>query len=126
MVSGSQAVPRTWTKPMVESIILPVHAQTTEADNEADNEPVDCSTPAGCYSLSEDGSGPYIIWKGGIVNLNVDIRHGSCDGQPGQPISKLVLAPDVESAKILCGSDNLTDLPAVSGVPCLFWNCNLN
>ncbi len=41
LVSGSQAVPRTWTKPMVDSIVLPVHAQTTEEDIK----PIDCTTP---------------------------------------------------------------------------------
>ncbi len=127
LVSGSQAVPRTWTKPMVESIILPVHAQTTEADNE----PIDCTTPAGCYSLTEEGFGPYIIWDGGLVNENVEQRNGSCDGQVGLVISRLVLAPDEESAKILCDPDanpddlNLSDFTAV-GVPCRFWDCNLN
>ncbi len=130
LASGSEALPRTWTKPIVESIVLPVHAQTTGEDNEPeeDNGPIvaDCNVPAGCYT--QDGSGLYFNWSGGLVNDDVVVHNGGCSGgASGMVYARLVLAPDDSSAEVLCGNQlvNIFNLADVAGVPspCQFYDC---
>ncbi len=130
LASGSEALPRTWTRPIVESVVLPVHAQTTGEDDEPeeDNGPIvtDCAAPTGCYSIRE--AGLYFNWdgEGGLLVNDEVTQYDACEGEPtGYVYARLVLAPDDASAFTLCDNpDNTVDLSVDEvSLPCRFWEC---
>lgn len=79
----------TWVSPVVESVMLPAHAQTSGV----------CSLAAGCYSLEPasytswpGGEGPYQNVPGGYTNSN-------CSGESTGSFSALVIARSVSEAQ---------------------------
>jgi hypothetical protein len=78
-------LPAAWTAPVVESIILPAHAQTS---------PGGCGAPEGCFRF-EDQS---FSWPGGTGPEDVVlIDNDDCTGDP-MPGGRMVLVESFEAA----------------------------
>ena len=69
MVAG-KSLSESWTKPIVDSVVLPVHALTSETPT------IGCSAERGCYNATEiDGKsvGGSLSRSGGTGPQSVDI-----------------------------------------------------
>ena len=85
------ALPAVWTAPVVMSVVLPAHAQTSGESSESDT----CTAPAGCYDFATSGS---FNWPGGNGPTQVDIFVGSgCSGGSSDP-GTFVVARDADEA----------------------------
>lgn len=104
-------LPAAWSPPLVKSVVLPAHAQATG-----------CAAPEDCYE-TDDGS---FAWPGGGGLRVVTVFSSSdCDGT-GRT-SRIVAAPDQETAGLLCDgpvSGALATDPEVPG--CSFFACGLD
>jgi len=107
------SLPTVWSRPVVESIVIPTHAQATS-----------CSAPAGCINVSE-GS---FRWPGsGQLGEAID----GWEGQPNCPTSvpgeiTIVLASSQSEAQSLCGGGSVQQLTNPNPAPtdgCEFWLC---
>lgn len=90
LVAGN-ALPLSWSKPIVKAIILPLHAQTTGSG---------CDLAAGCYAVEANN---FMSWPGGSgPHLNVPGGHQTtdCSDQiPSQAAwSSLVIAKSMQEA----------------------------
>lgn len=109
------AAPSRWTRPVVESVVLPVHAQTSATG---------CIAPEGCYEVGEFGATLY--WPGGGPGpFDVEIFDGpGCDGPIG--LIPMVVASSLEEAEALlsCGPLGAIALPTEPPSDgCLFYQC---
>lgn len=109
-------LPVAWSRPVVESIVLPAHAQTSG-----------CGAEPGCYAIP----GPQSFnWPGGAGPFDVDV-HLSEDCEVGGTITvTIVVAADAEEAAGLLscespGAEGVSEVegeaPALSG--CSFFVC---
>ena len=105
-----------WKKPVVDSISLPAHAQTTG-----------CTLPAGCYEIESDGFS-FITWDGGVGPHSVPFHElPGCNGLAFVTEERFVLAPDLESALELlpeCQEPPMIDV-VLADLPsgCRLWSC---
>lgn len=109
------AAPSRWTRPVVESVVLPVHAQTSATG---------CIAPEGCYEVGEFGATLY--WPGGGPGpFDVEIYDGpGCDGSGF--FLPMVVASSLEEAEALlsCGPLGAIALPTEPPSDgCLFYQC---
>ncbi len=116
-------MPAAWSRPIVESVVLPAHAQTSE--------PEGCSADAGCYSYVFGGSTSSFNWPGGGGAQTLDIIDGgSCDDSPVDTTA-VVLAESQAEAESLATCDGAgevliqvtTEPPAPDG--CSFFICTV-
>lgn len=114
-------LPAAWSRPIVESVVLPAHAQTSE--------PEGCSADSGCYSYDFGGSTFSFNWPGGGGAQTLDIIDGgSCDDGPVDS-NAVVLAASQAEAESLATCDGAgeglfqvaTEPPAPDG--CNFFVC---
>lgn len=115
------SVPAAWTPPLVKSVILPAHAQTSG-----------CDAPRGCYSV---GGGTYFPWPGGIgpykvsgqhSNASADCSNCTCD-IPGGSLT-IVAATSLEAGYLLLGCEEGYAPVPVETTPalpsgCMFYAC---
>lgn len=109
-------LPVAWSRPVVEAVVLPAHAQTS---------PMSCSAEEGCYTLTTPGQS--FIWPGGtgptVVNFFGSV---DCSGNPIGTLRLVVAANAATAAALLSCLPNApvieppTD-PALSG--CGFFFC---
>jgi len=115
IVAGSGAViagkslPETWSKPVVNAVLLPAHAETTDSAS-LPGEPVvepsqpinkPCELVAGCYAVEPNF---YMSWPGGVgPHLNVPGGHQNSDCSDTIPDyarwGSLVIATSPEAAQ---------------------------
>lgn len=115
-------LPAAWTRPVVESVILPAHAQTS---------PSGCSAEAGCYNQTiqtpEGEINVSFSWPGGGGPSEGDLILGEdCEGLDLGPVTVVVAANVDEAADALsCASEDvdqpLGDLALTGG--CSFFGC---
>ncbi len=96
------ALPTTWFRPIVETVVLPAHAQTSSPE---------CSAPEGCY-LFEGGS---FSWPGG-AGPETDLvfyqgEGGGCQGEGEISGAVLVVAANLAEAMEAVGGATLEELP---------------
>lgn len=108
-------LPAAWTRPVVESVVLPAHAQAS---------PGACSAEEGCYVRLGVGS---FFWPGGAGPETVDAfaESSNCEGDPTDSVVILV-ASDGDEASERCPEGTSpdpfeTDPPAPEG--CSFFEC---
>lgn len=107
-------LPAAWSRPIVESIVLPAHAQTS---------PVQCSAEPGCYTV-EGGS---FQWPGGTGPAEVDgFESAGCEGESDFTVNIVVAANAEEAAELLpCSTPSeLVTEPPLSG-DCSFFFCEV-
>jgi hypothetical protein len=111
------ALPAAWTTPVVESIVLPAHAQTSPA----------CDAPPGCYDIPEFAQS--FDWPGGAGPETVDVfEELGCEGDPFVTQPQIVVADSLEAAQNALGCEGglvaqefETDPPLAGG--CSFFAC---
>lgn len=110
-------LPAAWSRPVVEAVVLPAHAQTS---------PGTCSAETGCYRLTV--SGRSFTWPGGtgpfVVNVFAD---ADCNEDPGASQQPVVVAVNTAAAAALLScplglaAAEVPTFPALSG--CGFFSC---
>lgn len=117
-------LPAAWTTPMVESIVLPAHAQTS---------PGGCRPSIRCFAF-EVGEGDLSFeWPGGLgPEEEVDLFEGpECDGSEAGPsaTTHLVVAESLEAAQdaLPCDSGEVVEIETVPALDsgCSFYRCDL-
>ncbi len=92
-VVAGKSLPESWSKPVIDSVILPVHATTTSAT---------CILPPNCYEIRD---GKYMKWPGGTGpsagNTPVYSDSLCTEQQSTLTWSPHVVASDIDSAKEL-------------------------
>jgi hypothetical protein len=114
-------LPAAWSRPIVESVVLPAHAQTSEG----------CSADAGCYSYTSGERGLSFNWPGGGGARTLDIIDGrSCDDNTEFTASVVLAASGAEAESLATcdGSGEVlvqvaTEPPAPDG--CNFFVCTV-
>jgi hypothetical protein len=109
-------LPAVWSRPVVESVVLPAHAATTE---------VGCSALRNCYAFLIGGDPASIDWPGGTGPTTVALFMGrGCQGGGGQSRTVVVAANQQEAATLLScgGAEELTELREASP-GCSFFAC---
>lgn len=107
VLSVAGAAGAVWKKPVVESVVLSAHAETTSTPTPTP------SVPQGCYQLSQESGSPVIIqsidWEGGIgTNASTTFTYNSsgCTGNGLDWIANTVAVAesvqDALDAGILC------------------------
>ncbi|MEM7194570.1 MAG: hypothetical protein AAF402_06450 [Pseudomonadota bacterium] len=124
-VIASSAVVSSWSKPVIDSVVIPAHAQTTDTSGEP-SEDTTCSAPAGCYRVDGGVVGSF-AWAGGAGPQLVEPVLGSanCIGDSEGEIL-VAVADSLESAASLLGqpAQFVRELPPVSPAPqggCAFY-----
>lgn len=111
------ALPAAWINPVVETVVLPVHAQTSG-----------CGAPEGCYAFGAQS----FSWPGGMGPFEVPLfgSNNDCDGEPTFLVLIVVAANVAEAAEAFQGFDcpgAAFELPPVTPAPpagCSFFSCN--
>lgn len=85
-------LPAAWTRPVVESVVLPAHAAVS---------PSTCSAEAGCYIVG----GSSFQWPGGSGPFEVNAFDGSDDCTGSADSVTIVLASGPSEAEELCEAD---------------------
>lgn len=106
-------LPAVWTAPMVKSVVLPAHAQTSQ-----------CAAAAGCYN--EAGAQPFsFYWPGGVgPHTIVEVQGADCSGSNLGP-GILVVASSPQEAASLLSCSPTGPVPTVDPLPegCNFYVC---
>lgn len=111
-------LPAAWIAPIVQSVVLPAHAQTSA-----------CSAPRGCYQYDSTNS---FHWPGGAGKATVTYYINSTDcGNETTPTSagtdSVAVAASTEEASALLGCDavairSIPTVPELTG-GCRFFGC---
>jgi hypothetical protein len=114
-------LPAAWSRPIVESVVLPAHAQTSGPG---------CSADAGCYSLSNVEFETSFQWPGGGGAQMAEIFNGTECGDAGEGAQwEVVLAASLAEAQDAAGACRRGyTLQAIDTVPappegCRFYMC---
>lgn len=113
---AAAAMPSAWTRPVVESIVLPAHAQLSAAG---------CTAAEGCYAFDGEFSGT-LFWPGGgpgPFDAEIFLEPG-CEGRSF--IEPVVVASTLAEAEELlsCGRLGAVELPIESQPDgCSFYQC---
>jgi len=102
-------LPAAWTAPLVKTVILPAHAQTSG-----------CGAPPGCYQFQASS----FQWPGGTGPYTVaELAGPDCTGRTLETFQAVVAANFQEAHALLpCVDEALsTNPPAPEG--CQFWAC---
>lgn len=113
-------LPAAWSAPVVESIILPAHAQTS---------PAGCGAPEGCYRGTGDAEGLSIFWPGGAGPDTATVFESpNCSGDVlGMGDAVVAESPEAAAEALGCTGENQellenpTDPPPGDG--CIFYSC---
>lgn len=117
-VVAGKSLPENWARPVVDSVMLPAHAQTSTL----------CSIPAGCYVFESDPGS--ISFPGGTEGSTISpVSYFStvddCSGPSLDVIGPIAVATTAQDAAVILGIAvgrvlglNLASLPA-SG--CRMW-----
>ena len=111
-------LPAAWSAPLVKSVVLPAHAQTSQ-----------CEAPEGCYLIGiGGGESVYISWAGGTGPHTAPGYQGpGCQGQSAGTGYLIVASSAEEAAALLsCSVSNITEYQPVSPpLPggCGFYEC---
>ena len=110
-------LPAAWAAPVVKSVVLPAHAQTSG-----------CYAPEGCYLFSSQGGGSF-SWPGGMGPATVPIWNvPGCPNVTPNDFVDLAIATSRREAAVLlgCGQNGLPfSLPTNAPLPegCEFYYC---
>lgn len=113
---AAAAMPSAWTRPVVESIVLPAHAQLSAAG---------CTAAEGCYAFDGLFSGT-LFWPGGgpgPFDVEIFLEPG-CEGRSF--VEPVVVASTLAEAEDLlsCGRLGAVELPIESQPDgCSFYQC---
>jgi hypothetical protein len=108
-----KSLPNSWKRPVVDSVILPAHAQTS----------VPCSAPPGCFDFNGDA----FYWPGGgqgPFNVAVYFAAAACgpSGTPDTTLDVVIAANSLEASSLFGGGPVValvTTPPAPAG--CTFF-----
>ena len=109
-LGATKGVPSSWTKPLVQSIVLPAHALTTDPvvttpapQTTITTQPPAMSTaPAGCYNVtSQFLDGASFFWMGGHDESPLYYDSPNCDGGDIANIRTVVAASRDEAVATL-------------------------
>lgn len=112
-------LPAAWSRPIVESVVLPAHAQTSGPG---------CSADAGCYSFSTDEFETSFQWPGGGGARTVEVFNGAnCSGDSG-PWQVVLASSSAEAQEAANACPRGYLLQAIDTVPappegCRFYTC---
>ena len=95
------SVPTVWAAPVIEALVLPVHAQTTG----------ECSVSEDCFE-SDTNQELFFDWPGGTAADDVVFRRGGCSGST-RLIGPVVLAHDPDEAADLFSELLQEDIPTI-------------
>ncbi len=111
------STPVAWTKPVVDSVVLPSHAQTSL-----------CDVPADCYNTpGAVGGVQSITWTGGTGPSFVTLRNtANCTGGETE-VRVVAVAPSaVAAAAIGCEGVLIEHTSPDLPTGCSFWQCPNN
>lgn len=112
----------TWSKPVVNSVLLPAHARTSDPETGPG-----CGAEAGCYTFELEGRGGVVSfsWPGGIGPFGLNLDAGTnCEGG-FVDFLEIVVAKNEEAAADAsqCASPGeIETVPAPAG-GCRFFGC---
>lgn len=110
-------LPAAWTRPVVESLILPAHAQTS---------PGECTAEAGCYEGTNLVVEFNFLWPGGGGVFTVEVFDDTaCEGEEPRLETAIALARSAEEAFDLLSCNELEDVFEVETVPAVAGDCSL-
>ena len=112
-LAATAGIPTRWTRPVVEAVILPAHAQTS----------IPCSAHVGCYDFTGDA----FYWPGGgqgPFTVNVFFASAACgpSGTPDTTLGVVIAANSLEASALFGGQPVVaitTTPPAPAG--CTFF-----
>lgn len=113
-------IPTVWAIPVVSTVILPAHAQTSP-----------CGAPEGCYQLPEGGSTNSFFWPGGSeAFLATTYSDANCEESFSTEL--IAAAADAEQAEELLTAASEPCEPPAQEVPvlnpppggCRFFDCD--
>lgn len=105
-------LPVAWTTPVVESIVLPAHAQTSPA----------CDAPPGCYDVPEFAQS--FNWPGGAGPEDVrGFEEPGCEGDQFDS-AQIMVADSPEAAQNALGCEGGLEAQVVETDPPLAGECN--
>jgi len=103
-VVAGKSLPESWSKPVIDSVMLPVHASTTDDTS-------DCDISPGCVLIWE---GPhYYMWPGGSgpYPLKYFWTSSDCSGAPDGDDGEFgyfVIAKSPDEARSLFDAENIS------------------
>lgn len=119
-------LPAAWTTPVVQSVVLPAHAQTSPASSETSPE---CSASPGCYVVSAGSEPESFSWPGGAGPEVVDVfANADCDDSGSSSPALVVVADSLEAAQSQLTCDSGFEVVEVPTEPspaegCSFFAC---
>ncbi|SDP78708.1 hypothetical protein [Desulforhopalus singaporensis] len=100
VTAGISLLPERWSSPVITTMALPVHAETSG--------PLPCEAPAGCYSFRDARIGEAVFhfnWAGGCGTVKTLDVYTLCCGSTGSVeigfLANVGVAANVEEAKAL-------------------------
>lgn len=136
-IPGITAVPRQWTRPVVDAVLLPAHAQTSESEEAisegsatGSEETNACTAEAGCYEITNIPDRSF-QWPGGSGPFAVDVYSSTdCTGSVIVPssLASAVVAISEEEAIVQLSCPDTGIVAQVSTNPspgegCSFFIC---
>jgi len=124
-VVAGKSLPESWSKPLVKSLVLPVHAMTTTPEVTTTADP-GCSIPTDCYFMEESFVGFHIFWPGGTGPYE-DLEvwdQPNCSGFNPGTYGAVVAAPDLPTAEALFDAASIA-YSSVSQSEATFSGCTL-
>ncbi|HSH40935.1 MAG TPA: hypothetical protein VK973_02290 [Arenicellales bacterium] len=112
-------LPAAWSRPIVESVVLPAHAQTSVPG---------CSADPGCYVYNIGDSDESFNWPGGAGPETVELFAGSGCSDTFDETATVVVAASLAEAQaaVSCpGSSILIEIATTPPAPegCSFYMC---
>ena len=101
-VLAGKSLPDSWNKPVVNSLVLPVHAQMTTEDTR-------CSIPAGCIEVLSDGWGSFAddLYEGDFFAEGKPTFDSECTVTDDATLPKFVVARTEEDAIAIFGENDV-------------------
>ena len=115
-VIAGRSLPESWSRPVVDSVLLPSHAQTSGV----------CSVSQGCYWSETELLA--VSWQGGSGPAEDIALIGNPDCDPGEvdqnivTLTSVVAATSSAAAAVALGCDDLIEFPEISG--CSLYACS--
>lgn len=104
--------PAVWAKPIVDSVVLPAHAQT--------------SCAGGCFQTSNGGSS--VLWNSELSEITFYNGSTSCSGSDTNGPLPVIIGgiPEDAFAALSCagGLGVIVNLSSFTNIPCTIWFCD--